>query len=123
MVVLRAKNLECLTLEVASKVGVVLTIHNIIPNLKKLKKITLRLSCGKTRKERMKDWTTWMVGHTYPDLFRNTVKTRKMLDTMLGKEGKLMESESKPWMQIWVWEVKGKDEVFRPKKDEDTYQV
>lgn len=109
-VILQARNLESLTLDVSSKVGLGLAIHNIIPFMKNLKMVTLQLGVGKTRGDRMSAQSSTM----YMDKYGSTAEMRRMLDKMLGQDAVFVESRSKPWMKVWVWKVQGK-EVFKPK--------
>ncbi|KAF8849281.1 hypothetical protein BDZ45DRAFT_732332 [Acephala macrosclerotiorum] len=113
---LHAPNLETLTLDVSSKVGLGLTIHTIIPPLKKLKKVTLIVKSLK-RKVRQRE-QAFNISHynvSTTDYFRSMVETRRMLDKMLGRQGECVLEESKPWRQVYVWQVEKEDEVFKPK--------
>ena len=113
---MNAPNLETLTLEVNSKVGLGLAIHTVIPPLKKLKMVTLIIESLKRKvrqREQALNISQYNVSTT--DYFRSMMETRRMLDSMLGKQGEYVLEESKPWRQVYVWGVEGEDEVFKPK--------
>jgi hypothetical protein len=106
--IVKATNIENLTLSVSSDHGLRLVIHEVVPAFQKLKTVTVCIQKPKT----LEIWN--QSGTSRAALLDSYYQATRMLDKMLGQEG--VRSKNKTHLQ-WVWDVKwsgSKNTVFKP---------
>jgi len=106
--IVKATNIENLTLSVSSDHGLRLVIHEVVPAFQKLKTVTVCIQKPKT----LETWDQSRISRA--SLLDSHYQVIGMLDKMLGQEG--VRSKNKTQFQ-WVWDVKwsgSKNTVFKP---------
>ena len=106
--IVKATNIENLTLSVSSDHGLRLVIHEVVPAFQKLKTVTVCIQKPKT----LETWDRSRISRA--SLLDSHYQVIGMLDKMLGQEG--VRSKNKTQFQ-WVWDVKwsgSKNAVFKP---------
>ena len=106
--IVKATNIENLTLSVSSDHGLRLVIHEVVPAFQKLKTVTVCIQKPKT----LETWDQSRISRA--SLLDSHYQVIGMLDKMLGQEG--VRSKNKTQFQ-WVWDVKwsgSKNAVFKP---------
>jgi len=110
----RAVNVEDLTLSVRSDIGIRRAIHEIIPNFKHLRRITLSIPrSGRDANTSLRRRN----GTEYYKLFR---PVRDIMDESLGQQGVLIQDTAR--LQEWLWKIdvsSGRQKAFKiacPKK-------
>jgi hypothetical protein len=106
--IVKATNIENLTLSVSSDHGLRLVIYEVVPAFQKLKAVTVCIQKPKT----LETWDRSRISRA--SLLDSYYQAIRMLDKMLGQEG--VRSKNKTQFQ-WVWDVKwsgSKNTVFKP---------
>ena len=106
--IVKATNIENLTLSVSSDHGLRLVTHEVVPAFQKLKAVTVCIQKPKT----LETWDQSRISRA--SLLDSHYQVIGMLDKMLGQEG--VRSKNKTQFQ-WVWDVKwsgSKNTVFKP---------
>jgi hypothetical protein len=106
--IVKATNIENLTLSVSSDHGLRLVIHEVVPAFQKLKTVTVCIQKPKT----LETWDQSRISRAA--LLDSYYQATRMLDKMLGQEG--VRSKNKTHLQ-WVSDVKWsgyKNTVFKP---------
>jgi hypothetical protein len=106
--ILKATNVENLTLSVSSDNGLRLVIHEVVPAFQKLKRVTVCIKKAKASEA----WGQSRINHA--SLIDSYYQAIRMLDNMLGQEG--VRSKNKAQFQ-WVWDVRWSGDekaVFKP---------
>lgn len=106
--IVKATNIENLTLSVSSDHGLRLAIHEVVPAFQKLKTVTVCIQKPKT----LETYDQSRISRA--SLLDSYYQAIRMLDKMLEQEG--VRSKDKTQFH-WVWDVKwsgSKNTVFKP---------